>query len=86
MNEAAPIQPYVHVNEKKAINTNLNVLCVVVLIKALSTGDKKYSNKYAFMNQLRFVAKIQPANPFNDNSFTPISSVIMYNPVKKKRH
>ena len=77
--DAAPIQPYVQVNIKKEIKTNLNVfLLSVVFINALSTGDKTYKSKYALINQLSLVAKMQPARPFVDSSFTPISTVIKY--------
>lgn len=84
--DAAPIQPYVQVNIKKEIKTNLNVFFVVVFTNALSTGDKRYKSKYAFINQLSFVAKKQPAIPCMDILFTPASIVIKYKPIKKNRH
>ena len=84
--EAAPFQPYVQVNAKKEIMTNLKVLCVAAFTKALSTGDKRYNKRYAFINQLSFVAKKQPATPCIDILFTPASVVIKYKPIKKNKH
>ena len=84
--DAAPIQPYVQVNAKNEIRTNLNVFCDAVFTNALSTGDKKYSKRYALINQFSFVAKTQPANPPRDILLTPIIIVMMYNPIKKNKH
>jgi hypothetical protein len=76
----------VQVNAKNEIRTNLNVFCDALFMNALSTGDKKYSKRYALINQFSLVAKTQPANPPGDILLTPIIIVMMYSPIRKNRH